>query len=60
MTTEERVEALYVAALGRKPTSEESSLMTRHVESGAAKKTQARLGDVMWVLLNSAEFRINH
>jgi hypothetical protein len=59
MTTADRVETLYVAALGRKPTAKEHDRMTGHV--GAAPDHLAeRLADVFWVLLNSAEFRLNH
>ncbi|MBX9583173.1 MAG: DUF1549 and DUF1553 domain-containing protein, partial [Gemmataceae bacterium] len=52
----DRVEALYVAALGRKPTAAERDRMTKYVADAGAD----RLGDIFWVLLNSAEFRLNH
>jgi hypothetical protein len=87
MSTAEKIEALYIATLSRKPSSEELKTMLHHVENGSGKVKQpvseafletigkvyihpksdpakmrmtARLGDVMWVLLNSAEFRLNH
>jgi hypothetical protein len=79
MSNTEKIEALYIATLSRKPTAEELKIMLRHVERGSGKASEGvleifnrvyiepekapkitRLGDVMWVLLNSAEFRLNH
>jgi hypothetical protein len=60
MTTAERVEALYLAALGRKPTEKERERMVKHVTGAGTDRPAERLGDVFWVLLNSAEFRLNH
>jgi Protein of unknown function (DUF1549)/Protein of unknown function (DUF1553) len=56
----DRIEALYVATLSRKPTPEELRRMNQYVETGSEGKLKQRLSDVMWVLLNSAEFRLNH
>jgi hypothetical protein len=60
MTTPMRIEALYLAALGRKPTAKELDRMVRFVAEGSSPKTSEHLSDVFWVLLNSAEFRLNH
>jgi hypothetical protein len=60
MTTAERVEALYLAALGRKPTAKERDRMATYVADAGETRLAERLGDVFWVLLNSAEFRLNH
>ena len=57
MTPGQRVEALYLAALGRPPTDRESERMLRHA---AAPRAAEGLADIFWVLLNSAEFRLNH
>jgi hypothetical protein len=54
-----RVEALYVAALGRKPTDAERERALAYLARGADRKAE-RLADVFWVLLNCAEFRLNH
>ncbi len=59
LTTAERVEALYVTALGRKPTAKERDRMLKHVGDDKEQLAE-RLGDVFWVLLNAAEFRLNH
>ncbi|QJX00983.1 DUF1549 and DUF1553 domain-containing protein [Frigoriglobus tundricola] len=60
LPTPERIEALYLAALSRKPTTKELDRMTRFVADAGSDRTAERLADVFWVLLNSAEFRLNH
>jgi len=61
MNTAERIETLYLAALGRKPTAEESRRLVRHVTEGAASGDSNKvLADVFWALLNSSEFIFNH
>ena len=64
-----KIEALYLAALSRKPTDKELSRLTRYVEKGDASKASDRkaadprsaaLADVFWALLNGAEFVTNH
>ena len=60
MTTAERVESLYLAALSRKPTAKERDRMAKYVADAGTDRLAERLGDVFWVLLNSAEFRLNH
>jgi hypothetical protein len=72
--TRGRIEALYLAALGRKPTAKEQARLVKYVEQGGsdgeqgkpmteaekAKAYQRALSDVFWVLLNSGEFILNH
>lgn len=59
--TEDRVEAVFLAALTRLPTEEERAQFVGYVETGGVSGSQdAALSDVFWVLLNSAEFRFNH
>jgi hypothetical protein len=69
MTTAERVEALYLATLSRKPRPAESERLVKYVERGGAladgqepgeKDRTTALADVLWMLLNSAEFKLNH
>jgi len=68
MSTRERIETLYLAALSRPPKEKELSRMVRYVEEGGAeaakssnederqKRYAQALADVFWVLLNSGEF----
>jgi hypothetical protein len=59
LTPAERVEALYLAALGRQPRPEELRRALRHVEAGSTE-AKTRYGDILWALLNGIEFRTNH
>jgi hypothetical protein len=57
----QKVETLFLAALGRTPSKDELDLLTRHVESGGSHGVPDKaLGDIFWALLNSSEFNTNH
>jgi hypothetical protein len=58
MKTSEKVEALYLAALSRRPRAEELERLVKFVDRGANK--DRALADVFWALLNSSEFILNH
>ncbi|MDB5348053.1 MAG: hypothetical protein JWP89_6430 [Schlesneria sp.] len=61
MKDADRIEALYLAALSRKPRPEELDRLTKYVASGGPSKNEkAALADVFWALLNSSEFLFNH
>ena len=61
LDTASRVETIYLAALGRKPRPEELSKMAAYVDrGGTSTDPKAALADVLWALLNSAEFLFNH
>ncbi len=68
LNTAERIEALYLAALSRRPSAKELQRTTRFVEQAvhdaqAGKNGQAygnAIADVFWALLNSSEFGLNH
>jgi hypothetical protein len=51
------VEALFLATLSRRPTAAEAAAMLKLAQSGEG--TQG-LEDVLWALVNSAEFNTNH
>jgi hypothetical protein len=57
-TREQAVERLYLATLSRRPSSGETRLMTDYL----AKKSSHSEGytGVLWILLNSSEFILNH
>jgi hypothetical protein len=64
LDTTGRVEALYLAALSRPPSPKELARAIKYIEAeGADTEPRSRergLADVFWVLLNSAEFMLNH
>ena len=54
-------EALYLAALTRRPRPDELTKLVGYVDRGKTDSERTRaLADVFWALLNSPEFRFNH
>lgn len=61
LSTADRVEALYLAALCRKPRVSELERLVKYVDEGGPTKDPSRaLCDVFWAMLNSSEFLFNH
>jgi hypothetical protein len=60
MSTTEKVETLFLAALTRMPTAEEQERFSSLVDRVGAKNESQALADLFWVLLNSTEFLFNH
>ena len=58
MNAREVVEELYLAALSRRPTSDELAKLTGFVSK--ANDRRAAVEDVVWGLVNSKEFLFNH
>jgi hypothetical protein len=75
-TDDQRIEVLYLATLSRRPSPKQWTLLRQYVQGGTFTtdgkdaadvkgrdpKTVAneRLADILWALLNSAEFAMNH
>jgi hypothetical protein len=60
MTPAQKIETLYLAALGRMPRPEETERMESYVGRGGARNNAgSAYADVFWVLLNSSEFALN-
>lgn len=58
---EERVETLFLATLCRSPSDAERSKFCEYVQrGGAVDNPREALSDVLWALLNCAEFGLNH
>lgn len=56
-----RIETLYLATLGRRPTAEESRPLVEYLRSGGPHRDRGKaLADVLWALLNGTEFNTNH
>ncbi len=57
----QRIEVLMMATLSRPPSEQESDAFLAHVVAADdAEAKQRAYGDVLWALLNSAEFVMNH
>jgi hypothetical protein len=59
LTPEELVEEIYLACYTRPPTDEERKVAVAAFSAEGATRRSA-IEDVMWALLNSAEFVFNH
>jgi hypothetical protein len=53
------VDQLYLATLARHPTATESQRLTSYVRTHSADSQKA-YGDILWAVLNSSEFALNH
>ena len=61
MSDQQRVETLFLATLSRFPDAAEQAAMLAHLEAASDDEQRSRaLGDVLWALLNSAEFTFIH
>ena len=61
LDTAGRVEAIYLAALTRRPRPEELTIVVKYVDRRKDEADRARaLADAFWALLNGPEFRLNH
>ncbi len=57
----DQVDYLYLATVNRRPTDpERTQLATMLEQAGDASARRAVLEDLLWALINSAEFRTNH
>jgi hypothetical protein len=60
-TDEQRLDTLFVSTLSRYPEPTERELLVKVLaDAKSAQERQQALGDVLWALLNSAEFTFNH
>lgn len=58
---DERVAALFLAVLSREPTPEERSQFAAYLANSASPDDRREaLGDMLWAMLNSPEFVLNH
>ena len=61
LDTPGRIEAMYLAALSRKPTQPEVQKFASYVDRGGTTGDKKKaVTDVFWALLNSSEFVLNH
>ncbi|PWT88701.1 MAG: hypothetical protein C5B56_08325 [Proteobacteria bacterium] len=56
-----QIETLYLMSLSRLPSDAELQQFTQYIQTGGATGDRAQaLGDLLWALLNSSEFAVNH
>ncbi len=55
----ERIRELYLIALSREPSDEETALLTAHIERNE-KDVKTAYADILWALINAEEFLFNH
>jgi len=58
-TEAERLTSLFLATLGRPPSSSEREKLLGYL-SQSGNSRESRYEDIFWMLLNSSEFRLNH
>jgi hypothetical protein len=56
---EEKLKELYLLALSREPTKDESAALLAHIEK-KKDNVQSAYEDIVWALLNTKEFLFNH
>ncbi len=56
----ERIEHIYLNILSRLPTAKEKTYFQRYMERSLYRNKDFAYEDLYWVLLNSAEFSLNH
>jgi hypothetical protein len=56
----DRIKALVLATLSRQASDEEMSLFMAHLNKYSPSEKQKGISDILWVLLNTAEFSLNH
>ncbi len=60
-TDDQRLDTLFLSTLSRYPLPVERELMQKPISAATnAEERQQALGDLLWALLNSAEFTFNH
>jgi len=58
---DQRIEVLFLSILSRPPTSAERERCAKYlIDGGSSRNTQQALADLLWALVNSGEFILNH
>ncbi|MEW4455587.1 DUF1549 and DUF1553 domain-containing protein [Bremerella sp. JC817] len=60
LSDEQRLNVLFLAAYSRTPNQQELDRYKQFLAEAEPDQQSAALGDVLWVLANSAEFMLNH
>lgn len=60
LSDEQRLNVVFLAAYSREPNQQELARYQEFLKSASPSEQSKALGDVLWVLANSAEFMLNH
>ncbi len=60
LTVDDQIDILLLATLSRYPTGREREKFGNYLRTAANEAQGERPGDILWALLNSAEFQLNH
>ncbi|AMV29729.1 hypothetical protein VT84_35370 [Gemmata sp. SH-PL17] len=60
LTDADRIEVLFLAIYARRPSAAESEKFLAHLTRDGDAGRKAQLADVLWALVNSQEFLLNH
>jgi hypothetical protein len=61
LTEHQRLQTIFLSTLSRFPSESEQKTFGRHIEEAADDDSSAEaMADIVWALVNSAEFRLNH
>ena len=60
LTADERLETLFLATLSRPPTADELDLCRKQLAARSESDQAKAWSDILWAVLNSAEFALNH
>jgi hypothetical protein len=58
MGQDQALDALYLTALSRRPSTEEKARLSEYIKKSDSR--DSAYGDILWALLNSSEFTLNH
>ncbi len=61
MTSDQKLDTLFLAALSRQPTDSERATFGKFMaDGGTSGDAKSAMADIFWALLNSSEFLLNH
>lgn len=59
-TDRDRIDTVFLSLVGRPPSKQEVEMVTGMIDDANSKSTDEVLSDLVWALLNGAEFATNH
>jgi hypothetical protein len=54
------IETLFLATLSRRPTTEDMAIMTKYLSTRQSQPAAERYSGMLWILINTSEFTLNH